>query len=114
MDGKAAARTETGLLAALALMLACGLAVQFYRCAKAPPGDERRRHWCVAGGFTLSAAAFILVWGLTLIVPAMRLRQASGFSTAFAVAPYLLPWLTLPAALVFAMWRYRLWESSPN
>ncbi len=65
--------------------------------------EDNLWNWLIAG-VALFVGGFLLAWLAVLSVPDLQLRQWTAAQTTLTVAPLLLPWLCLPAALVGAAW----------
>lgn len=91
-------------LAATAAGLASGLLAL---AARRRDPAQRRQVTPVLLGFGLAIAWFLVLWGAALLRPDLQVHRVTLPATLFAFAPYLIPWLLLPASLLAPLSRDR-------
>lgn len=73
---------------------------------------QRRQVTPVLVGYGLAMVWFLGLWGAALARPELQVHRTALPATLFAFAPYLAPWLLLPASLLASLSRDRHAKSS--
>jgi hypothetical protein len=94
----------------LCIYLGAGGLAQLQRSRAASPDEQAQLRWPTRG-FIAACAGLALAALVLIALPDLKLPKVAGLSAAATFAPYMLPWLSLPLTIGYAMWRHRLWAA---